>query len=82
MFLYRYLKLLDLSRLDSGTGVPSMTFDSYYGIKVMLPEIEEQKRIASVLQKLDAKIKLNCQINDNLPLSDHSLRGATTRLAA
>ena len=65
-FLYRYLKLLDLSRLDSGTGVPSMTFDSYYGIKVMLPEIEEQKRIASVLQKLDAKIKLNCQINDNL----------------
>ena len=65
-FLYRYLKLLDLSRLDSGTGVPSMTFDSYYGIKVMLPEIEEQKRIASVLQKLDTKIKLNCQINDNL----------------
>ena len=65
-FLYRYLKLLDLSRLDSGTGVPSMTFDSYYGIKVMLPEIEEQKRIVSVLQKLDAKIKLNCQINDNL----------------
>ena len=65
-FLYRYLKLLDLSRLDSGTGVPSMTFDSYYGIKVMLPKIEEQKRIASVLQKLDAKIKLNCQINDNL----------------
>lgn len=46
-FLYRYLKLLDLSRLDSGTGVPSMTFDSYYGIKVMLPKIEEQKRIAS-----------------------------------
>ena len=65
-FLYRYLKLLDLSRLDSGTGVPSMTFDSYYGIKVLLPEIEEQKRIASVLQKLDTKIKLNCQINDNL----------------
>ena len=65
-FLYRYLKLLDLSRLDSGTGVPSMTFDSYYGIKVMLPKIEEQKRIASVLQKLDAKIKLNCQIKDNL----------------
>ena len=73
-FLYRYLKLLDLSRLDSGTGVPSMTFDSYYGIKVMLPKIEEQKRIASVLQKLDAKIKLNCQINDNLPLPDPFIR--------
>ena len=80
-FLYRYLKLLDLSRLDSGTGVPSMTFDSYYGIKVMLPKIEEQKRIASVLQKLDAKIKLNCQINDNLPLPDHSSGEARVRLA-
>ena len=68
--------------MDSGTGVPSMTFDSYYGIKVMLPKIEEQKRIASVLQKLDAKIKLNCQINDNLPLPDHSSGEARVRLAA
>ena len=48
----------------------------------MLPKIEEQKRIASVLQKLDAKIKLNCQINDNLPLPDHSLREARVRRAA
>ena len=65
-YLYRLLSLLDLSRLDSGTGVPSMTFDSYYNIKVWLPKIEEQRCIASVLQKLDAKIELNRQINDNL----------------
>ena len=65
-YLYRYLKLLDLGQLDSGTGVPSMTFDSYYNIKVKLPEIEEQKQIASVLQNLDAKIAINRQINDNL----------------
>ena len=65
-YLYSYLCLLDLSGLDTGTGVPSMTFDSYYNIKVMLPEIEEQKRVASVLQNLDHKIALNRQINDNL----------------
>jgi len=65
-YLYSYLCLLDLSGLDTGTGVPSMTFDSYYNIKVILPEIEEQKRVASVLQNLDYKIALNRQINDNL----------------
>ena len=59
-----------------------MTFDSYYNIKVLLPEIEEQKRVASVLQNLDHKIALNRQINDNLPMLDHSLRGARVRLAA
>ena len=65
-YLYRYLRLLDMSRLDSGTGVPSMTFDSYYNINVFLPNIEEQRRVASILQKLDKKIALNHQINDNL----------------
>ena len=65
-YLYRYLRLLDMSRLDSGTGVPSMTFDSYYNINVFLPKIEEQRRVASILQKLDKKIALNHQINDNL----------------
>ncbi|MBD8937623.1 MAG: restriction endonuclease subunit S [Prevotella stercorea] len=68
-YLYRYLRLLDMSRLDSGTGVPSMTFDSYYNINVFLPNIEEQRRAASILQKLDAKIALNRQINDNLRAS-------------
>ena len=65
-YLYRYLRLLNMSRLDSGTGVPSMTFDSYYNINVFLPNIEEQRRVASILQKIDAKIALNRQINDNL----------------
>ena len=47
-YLYRYLRLLNMSRLDSGTGVPSMTFDSYYNINVFLPNIEEQRRVASI----------------------------------
>ena len=44
--------------------------------------IEEQRRIATILNKLDCKIELNRQINDNLPWLDHSLKGAKVRLAA
>ena len=65
-YLYYYLKLLDLSNLDSGTGVPSMTFDSYYNIKVSLPSLTEQKRIAILLQKIDKTIAVKQQINDYL----------------
>lgn len=65
-YLYRYLSLLDLSNLDSGTGVPSMTFESYYNIEVNLPEIEIQNEVASVLQAIDKKIALNREINRNL----------------
>ena len=71
-YLYRYLSLLDLSNLDSGTGVPSMTFDNYYGLKIFLPNIEKQTKIAQILQTLDKKITINRQINQNLPTPDHS----------
>ena len=81
-YLYRYLRLLDLSKLDTGTGVPSMTFDSYYGIKVTLPSVEEQNKIAHILQSLDKKIDINRQINDNLPRLDRSLEVAVIHLAA
>ena len=65
-YLYRYLNLLDLCLLNTGTGVPSMTFDSYYNIEVMLPCISVQRKIASILYDYDRKIALNKQINDNL----------------
>ena len=65
-YLYRYLSLLDLNNLDSGTGVPSMTFDNYYGLKIFLPNIEKQTKIAQILQTLDKKITINRQINQNL----------------
>ena len=36
LYLYHYLKQLDLSYLNSGTAVPSMTFGVYYSIKVKI----------------------------------------------
>jgi len=66
-YLYNYLRILDLGNLNTGTGVPSMTFDSYYGVKVKLPAKETQTKIAKILSDIDQKIALNNAINDNLP---------------
>lgn len=65
-FLYYYLKQLDLSHLNTGTGVPSMTFGAYYDIPIKLPNLKSQKQIAKVLSDLDAKIELNNKINTEL----------------
>ena len=65
-YLYHYLKRLDLSNLNSGTGVPSMTFGAYYDIKIKLPDLPIQQKIASVLSALDDKIELNNRINAEL----------------
>ena len=81
-YLFRYLSLLDLSRLDSGTGVPSMTFDSYYNIKVKLPELAIQQNVATILQNLDKKISLNEQINQNLTTPDRSSATVAVRHVA
>ena len=65
-YLYNLIKLFDLSKLNSGTGVPSMTFDAYYDIEVELPSLSTQNRIADVLSALDFKIELNNRINAEL----------------
>jgi type I restriction enzyme S subunit len=65
-YLYRYLNILDLRNLDSGTALPSMTFESYYQIKVKLPDIETQNKIAKALYSLDQKIAINTRINAEL----------------
>ena len=65
-YLYSYLSLLDLQMLNSGTGVPSMTFDSYYNIEVSLPDITTQSKIARILSAIDEKISINKKINHEL----------------
>ena len=49
---------------------------------VWIPSYENQQKIGRIMSDIDAKIALNRQINDNLPLLDHSLRGAEIRRAA
>lgn len=72
-YLFNYLKRLDLSNLNSGTGVPSMTFGAYYNIPIQLPELSIQQKIASVLSALDDKIELNNKINAELEVMAKTL---------
>lgn len=58
-YLYRMLRYLDLSGLDSGASIPSMTSKCYYGIKIKLPSISTQRRIASILSTYDNLIENN-----------------------
>ena len=58
-YLYRYLRSLDLSGYDTGASIPSMTQKSYNGIKVMLPSLPIQRRIASILSAYDNLIENN-----------------------
>lgn len=81
-YLYYYLKLLDLSNLDSGTGVPSMTFDSYYNIEVQLPDLKIQNTVSTFLKTIDDTLCIKRQINDNLLMLDRSSAKAEVRRAA
>ncbi len=65
-YLYYLIKQFDLSKLNTGTGVPSMTFDAYYDLEVCIPDILMQNRIADILKSLDSKIALNNRINTEL----------------
>ena len=56
-FLYRYLGLFDIESLNTGSAVPSMTFDKYYSLDIHLPSIDTQQRIATILSSYDSLIE-------------------------
>lgn len=76
-----FKKAIDSIRKDAINQSSINIFD-ICNIQISLPSITEQRKNSHALQLIDKKIETNHLINDNLPLSDHSLRGATTRLAA
>ena len=55
-YLYRLLRSFDFSGLDSGASIPSMTSKTYYGIKIQLPPLPTQQRIADFLDRKCAEI--------------------------
>ena len=51
----------------SGSGQRyALSVDALNDFPIYLPDIEKQKRIGNIFSKLDRKIELNRQINDNL----------------
>ena len=65
---WAYYKFLtyDINRMDSGSAIPSTDRYEIYSIDVDLPDLVTQRRVVSVLELLDNKIKYNNKINDNL----------------
>lgn len=63
-FLYYNLLKVDFSSLNVGSAVPSLTVPVIENIDVLLPKLEQQNKIASILNTLDEKIKVNKKIND------------------
>jgi type I restriction enzyme S subunit len=55
-FLFYYLKTLDLMKLDTGSGRPSLTQAILNQIKIPVPPLKEQERIVSILDKFDALV--------------------------
>ena len=68
-YLYYYLSLLDMSSRDSGSTLPSMTFDAYYTLDIDIPSIDVQQRVIDTISPIDKKIRNNDEINDNLAQS-------------
>ena len=84
-YLFYNLKnsVSNLTRRSNGTTYDSITADVLLDYDMFIHEtIDDRNRIANILTLLDAKIQLNCQINDNLPTPGHSLAMAIVRLAA
>ncbi|MDE4011828.1 restriction endonuclease subunit S, partial [Glaesserella parasuis] len=63
-YFYHYMKTIDLEKLDTGSGRPSLTQEILYKIKIPVPSLEEQQRIVTILDKFET---LTNSIVDGLP---------------
>jgi type I restriction enzyme, S subunit len=54
---YWVLKHLPLHRLDSSTGVPGLNRNDIYKIRIAVPHMSEQRRIAEILDTTDGLIR-------------------------
>lgn len=63
-FFYYFMTTIDLMRLDTGSGRPSLTQAILNRIKIPIPPLDEQSRIVEILDKFDA---LTNSITEGLP---------------
>ena len=58
--------MINFKNYNEGTTIPSLKTETLYEIEVDIDDMTMQKKIVKILSKLEDKIKLNNQINDNL----------------
>lgn len=65
-FIYYTLKSLDFSSFNVGAAVPTLNRNHLSALKVRIPDVDKQKKIANILGSLDEKIELNRRMNKTL----------------
>lgn len=69
-YMYYYLASPSIKQMlmggQSSSTMPAITFGMLKQIQVPVRPIEEQKKIAALLEIIDKKIEINEQVNDNL----------------
>ena len=65
-FLYYAMSLIDLNKYNEGTTIPSLRTETLNRLELMVPSIDDQKKVLSILERFDEKITLNRAINHNL----------------
>lgn len=65
-FLYYVMSLINLSRYNEGTSIPSLRTETLNRLDLPIPNLNYQKRVLTVLSSIDKKISLNKKINKNL----------------
>ena len=71
-----------LSAAAQQTKIRHTSPDKIKDCTVWLPPLAGQKQIGQLLFDIDRKIEINRSLNHNLPILDHSLKGAEVRPAA
>ena len=65
-FIYYSIKDIDFTRLNSGTGVPSMTSSTLYSIKIIKPNIDILEKFDTMATPLFAQMKQIAKQNATL----------------
>lgn len=84
-FVYYLMTLVgrELNYLSrTSTAVPIINKSSFSNYEVEVPNLNTQRKIASILSSIDAKIELNRALNQNLLSLAHSSRVEEVRHAA
>ena len=65
-YLYYLMSLLDLDSYNEGTSIPSLRTETLNRLEFDIPDFEYQRKVLSVLEPIDKRVKLNEEINKNL----------------
>ena len=76
-FLYSYIRSNDfykqMSSNMTGSGQPTIPMKTIRTLKVPVPQMEIQKKIANIIQAINLKLRTNRAINENLEQQAQSL---------